>query len=154
MKKFLSAAFWRKGGGEIIGFVYILPFIVMLICCIIAAAQVSLTKQTLTYTAYNACRAAVVSVDETTAVERSKAVYESSIGTVADISQLGGAVYEPIEIEVLDGGQWEKGNFVRCTVRLYIDTLLPFTSGIREETIVMMIENAAPGSFEHLDGAG
>jgi Flp pilus assembly protein TadG len=70
MKKFKQKLFWQKGGGEIIGFAYVLPFIVMLICCIIAAAQISITNQRLSYTAYNACRSAVVSVDETTAQQR------------------------------------------------------------------------------------
>lgn len=150
--KWMRKEFWKKGGGEIIGFVYILPFIVMLICCIIAAAQVSTTKQLLTYTAYNSCRAAVVSTDEATAVSRGEAIYEDAIGDIAAVSTLGGTPYEPFELEILDGAQWEKGSFVRCTVRLYTETLLPFTSGVREQSIVMMIENTAPGSFGYIPG--
>jgi hypothetical protein len=30
---------------------------------------------------------------------------------------------------------------VRCTVRYHINTIMPFTSGVREYSIVMMIEN-------------
>lgn len=152
MKKIQSKEFWRKGGGEVIGFVYILPFIIMLICCIIATAQISTVKQQLSYTAYNACRAAVVSTDETTANERGTAIFEDSIGSISDVSALGGSTYAPFELAVLDGGRWEKGNFVKCTVRVYVQTMLPFTSGIREESIVMMIENSAPTAFEYIDG--
>lgn len=144
--------FWEKGGGEVIGFVYILPFIVMLICCIIAAAQVSTVKQRLSYTAYNSCRAAVVSADEATAAARGEAIYEGAIGDIAAVSTMGGTPYVPFELEILDGAKWEKGSFVKCTVRIYVETLLPFTSGVREESIVMMIENSAPGSFGYIPG--
>lgn len=150
--KQIHRGFWEKGGGEVIGFVYILPFIVMLICCIIAAAQVSTIKQQLSYTAYNSCRAAVVSTDEATATARGEAIYEGEIGDIATVSTMGGTPYTPFELEVLDGAVWEKGSFVKCTVRLYVETLLPFTSGIREESIVMMIENEAPGSFGYIPG--
>lgn len=144
--------FWKKGGGEVIGFVYILPFIVMLICCIIAAAQVSTIKQQLSYTAYNSCRAAVVSTDEATATARGPAIYKDAIGDISEVSTLGGTAYIPFELEILDGARWEKGSFVKCTVRIYVETLLPFTSGVREESIVMMIENSAPGSFGYIPG--
>jgi hypothetical protein len=53
---------------------------------------------------------------------------------------------------VLDGNQWVKGSFVKCTVRVYVNTLLPFTSGVREESIVMMIESNAPGAFQYIPG--
>ena len=150
--KLRNKEFWCKGGGEVIGFVYILPFIVMLICCIIAAAQISTVKQKLSYTAYNSCRAAVVSADEATAVSRGEAIYEGAIGDITTISTMGGTPYIPFELEILDGAQWEKGSFVKCNVRIYVETLLPFTSGVREESIVMMIENAAPGSFGYIPG--
>ena len=152
MKKFKQKAFWQKGGGEIIGFAYILPFIIMLICCIIAAAQISITNQRLSYTAYNACRSAVVSVDETTAHERGLAIFESVMGDSATLVSQSGVMYEPFEMEILDGNPWVKGSFVKCTVRVYVRTLLPFTSGVREESIVMMIESGAPGGFQNLPG--
>lgn len=144
MSRYKTKAFWKKGGGEVIGFVYILPFIIMLICCIIAAAQVSTVRQQLSYTAYNSCRAAVVSSDEASARTRGMAIYEDTIGDISTVSNLGGTAYQPFELEILDGAGWEKGSFVKCTVRIYVETLLPFTSGVREETIIMMIENTAP----------
>jgi hypothetical protein len=150
MKKFIQIEFWKKGGGEIIGFAYILPFIVMLICCLIAAAQVSITNQRLSYTAYSSCRSAVVSIDENTARDRGYAIYESIMGDPNANS--GGVTYVPFEMTVLDGNQWIKGSFVKCTVRVYVKTLLPFTSGVREESIIMMIESNAPGAFEYIPG--
>jgi len=153
MKKFKQKSFWLKGGGEIIGFAYILPFIIMLLCCIIAAAQISIVSQRLSYTAYNSCRSAVVSVDENTARERGLAVFENVMGDSAALVSQSSVPYEPFELTVLDGAPWQKGSFVRCTVRVYVNTLLPFTSGVREETIVMMIENTAPSDFQPVDGA-
>lgn len=152
MKKFLQRSYWKKGGGEIIGFAYILPFIIMLICCIIAAAQISIVNQRLSYTAYNACRAAVVSVDETTAHERGLAIFEGVMGDSATAVSESGVSYVPFEMIVLDGNPWQKGSFVKCTVRVYVRTLLPFTSGIREESIVMMIESSAPDPFQNVPG--
>ena len=152
MKKLLQKSFWKKGGGEIIGFAYILPFIIMLICCVIAAAQISVVNQRLSYTAYNSCRSAVVSVDETTAQERGLAIFESVMGDSATLISQSGVSYVPFEMTVLDGNPWVKGSFVKCTVRVYVRTLLPFTSGVREESIVMMIEGNAPGEFQNMPG--
>lgn len=93
-----------------------------------------------------------MSTDEATATARGRAIYEDAIGDIAAVSTMGGTAYIPFELEILDGARWEKGSFVKCTVRIYVETLLPFTSGVREESIVMMIENSAPGSFGYIPG--
>jgi len=150
MKKYKQKTFWNKGGGEIIGFAYILPFIIMLLCCLIAAAQISIVSQRLSYTAYNACRSAAVSIDEATGRERGLAIFEGIIGDCGSLQSQSPTPYHPFELTVLDGNNWEKGSFIKCTVRVYVKTLLPFTSGVREESIVMMIENSAPESFQYI----
>ena len=133
-QNFFNKRFWRKGNGEILGFVYVLPFIIFLVMCIISSAQVALLNQSLSNAAYNCGRAAVVSESETLAVERANEIYSQLVGEPD-----GADGYIACEIEVL-GGDWEKGQYIRCTVRKHIDVLMPFTSGVRSQSIVMMIE--------------
>lgn len=133
----LPEGYWKKGGGEMLSFALIIPCILTLVCAIIAAAQISYTNQALNYCAYNACRAAVVSEAETVAQNRAQTAYNNQMGT-ENAHEHG---YESCTLEVLGGANWGKGSFVKCTVRYYIETLMPFTSGIREQSIVMMIEN-------------
>ena len=133
-KKLKNKSFWQQGSGELLGFVCILPFIVMLICFIISSAQVSVINQKLSYTAYNCCRAAVVSETEVIAQDRAESVYTETFGALSNS-------YTSCQIDLLDGANWGKGSYIKCTVRYDIDVLMPFTSGIREQSIVMMIEN-------------
>lgn len=134
--KRLPTNYWKKAGGEMLSFALIIPCILTLICGIIAAAQVSHINQTLSYCVYNACRAAAVSDSKDLAEERAKSVYANQMG----LENSEEFDYEPCMLE-LTGDTWEKGAFVKCTVKYYIKTFMPFTSGIRTQSIVMMIEN-------------
>ena len=131
--------FWKKGNGEFLSLAIIFPFIILLICFIISAVQVGSVNQQLTFTAYNACRAAVVAETEDIARERAVAMYETNVCSVADATKE--VSYVPCEIKIVDGSEWKKGSLVKCTVRYYISTYMPFTSGVREQSITMMIEN-------------
>ena len=51
---------WRKGGGELIGFALIMPTIMLVFCALIMAAQLGIARQSIEYTTYSACRAAVI----------------------------------------------------------------------------------------------
>lgn len=140
--KKLPKNYWKKGGGEILGFMMIVPCMFLIICAIVAAAQIAYTNQSLTYCAYNACRSAVVSDDLSIARERAQNSYDLQMGT-SNARKYG---YTSCELQIMDGSynaSWQKGVFVKCTVRYYVKTLMPFTSGLREQTIVMMIENGA-----------
>lgn len=135
----LPKGYWKKGGGEILGFVLMIPCIFVMICAIIASAQIAYTNQSLNYCAYNACRSAVVSEDMSIAKERAQNAYDQQMGT----ENANKYSYTSCELQILDGASWQKGSFVKCTVRYYVGTLMPFTSGVREQSIVMMIENGA-----------
>ncbi len=137
LNQILPQNFWKKGGGEILSFVIVVPCILFMVCAIIASAQIGYINQTLNFCAYNAGRAAVISDSKRAAENRVNATYETQFG-MQNARKYG---YIPFELEVLDGDDWEKGAFVKCTVRYYIKTLTPFTSGVREQSIVMMIEN-------------
>lgn len=130
--------FWRKGSGEFLGFAIITPLILMLLMFVVSSAQIGTINQDLSYLAYNCCRAAVVSETQDVGVARAKEVFEYKY----DIDEITAQHnYVPCEIEIIDGNGWQKGTMIKCTVRLYVDTLMPFTSGIREQSITMMIEN-------------
>ena len=139
LKRIKSTRFWRKGSGELLGFVIIAPFIILLICFIIAATQISITNQNLTFAAYNCGRAAVISETYNIAEKKANEIYLAEMGDVG--SDAAHYSFIPCELEVLNGEEWEKGSYVKCTVRYYISTMMPFTSGVREQSIVMMIEN-------------
>ena len=137
LKSFKKKQFWKKGNGEMLGFAIVAPIIVFFICVIASAAQIGITNQNLSYAAYNCCRAAAVSETEIIGNARAYEVYGKSIN-ISNSIQYG---YTPCEITLLDGEPWQKGSYIRCTARYHIETLMPFTSGVREQSIVMMIEN-------------
>ena len=131
---------WKKGSGEIIGFGIVMPILVFIFCGIISASQLSMATETLQYAAYCSCRAAVVSVDEATAESRANSVAK-------ELASLNSAI-SPDTIEcgltLLDNSLiWQKGNFVRCDVSAYVDTMMPFTSRKRTASIIMMVERPA-----------
>lgn len=132
---------WKKGSGEIVGFTMILPVITFIFCAMVAVAQVGLIRQKLEYTAYTAGRAAVVSDTKSRAKERAAKIAKESLkGT-------GGGLKDnsiKTSVVILDSNKkWEKGKFVRIKVEAYVRAVMPFTSGKRESTIVMMIERPA-----------
>jgi len=132
-KKILK--FFKKGNGELMGFLIVAPSIIIAISIIISIVQVSLVNQKLTTAAYNCGRAAAVSETQDIGEQRAEELYEELVGDV--INSYG---YTACEVEVLDGETWKKGSYIKCTVRTYLDVLMPFSSGVREQSIVMMIE--------------
>lgn len=134
-KKIFTKNFWKKGNGELLGFACMIPFMMFIILFIISIAQIGVINSELQQAAYNCGRAAVVSESEVIAESRAEAMYMQLIGP-----NTSGHSYTQCEIEVLDGADWEKGSYIRCTVRYYADVMMPFTSGVREQSVVMMIE--------------
>lgn len=124
----------KRASGEFLGFALIAPLIIMMICAIVAAAQISSSSQTLNYTAYNCCRTAVVCESFSVAEKRANEVYAYQFPN-ADPSRGDGC-----ELTLI-GSEWKKGAYVQCTVRYYVETFMPFVSGPRTQTITMMIEN-------------
>ena len=131
---------WKKGGGEIIGFGIVMPMLIVLFCGIISSAQLSMANETLQYSAYSSCRAAVVSSDLDIATDRAKTIAKETIsknGSI-DINTLD------VKLTLMDASKgWVKGNFVQCDITVYVDTMMPFTSRDRTSSIIMMIERPA-----------
>lgn len=140
MLKKIACINWKKGAGEIIGFGIVMPMLVILFCGIVSAAQLSMASETLQYASYSACRAAVVSTDMTTADSRARTVAEEIIKQNGSID----ASTLDVDLTLMDqSAGWGKGNFVRCDVTVYIDTMMPFTSRNRTASIIMMVERPA-----------
>jgi ABC-type Na+ efflux pump permease subunit len=133
-----------RKGDEILGFAIILPMILTVIIVCISTAQIGTFNEKLTTVAYNSCRAAVVCETSTKALKEAKTVYKHNLTPNTT---------EYVKLEILkdeegntygnplDAEEWVKGNYVRCTVYYKLDTLMPYTSGVRTASIVMMIEN-------------
>lgn len=171
-KKFLTKSFWQRGSGDIVGFLCTLPCIILMLVLLVSIIQLGSIKERLEYTAYLACRQAVVATDkngngscmdeakdiaEKIAVEdlkKSKLKYvDGSVKVRLNLVQQRESGYldtvsEPEDTSVNSGKEtsslkWEKGNNVQCTVSVKIESVTPFLSGTRSASIVMMIEKPA-----------
>jgi len=144
MKKFLSKKFWKKGSGEIIGFLSVLPVIIFLLVMLISIAQMGSIKERMEYTTYVAGRAAVVQKDFSSA---RKAAYETAQRDLLNFSN----TFEPGSLKVTlriikktgsstSNKDWKKGNYLSCTISVNTKTLSPLINGKKSCTLTMMIE--------------
>lgn len=134
--KILNKKFWKRGNGEALMFAVIAPLIIFMLTAIVSAVQIGIMSQKLSYTVYACGRAAAVSEDRSSGVNRAYEIYDEIMGS--SYSEDG---YIPCEIEVLNNESWGKGAYIKITVRYKIDVLLPFVPDSRTESIVMMIES-------------
>ena len=144
MKKFLSKKFWKKGSGEIIGFLSVLPVIIFLLVMLISIAQMGSIKERMEYTTYVAGRAAVVQKDFSSA---RKAAYETAQRDLLNFSN----TFEPGSLKVTlriikktgsstSNKDWKKGNYLSCTISVNTKTHSPLINGKKSCTLTMMIE--------------
>ena len=142
----------KRGMGEILGFCYIVPFIIMLICAILSSAQITVANQKLVFSAYSAARAAVIAETEPLAKDRAEAVLKELYGNdfteIEFTKRANGIGFSLKDQEVRctieyigEKASWIKGDVIKCTVYQKITPLMPFTSGIRSQSVVMMIEH-------------
>ena len=61
-KKIANKTYWQRGGGDIVGFLCTLPCIIFMLVLLISIIQIGSIKERLEYTAYLACRKAVVTL--------------------------------------------------------------------------------------------
>ncbi len=143
---------WKKGGGEIVGFLCITPIIIFMLAVLITTVQLGSLKERLEYTAYKACRQAVVCKDEDDdgnymddakkiAKKTAKAELKNSPETIVASSIK--TKLELVQVEGEDDVKWEKGRYVKCTVSVKAKAPLAFMSGKKYASIVMMIESPA-----------
>lgn len=142
---------WDSGLSEILSFALLVPYIVLMLTAIIAAIHISSVEQKLSYAAYSVCRSAVICENKEYAQDRSAALMKEMYGKKyiqsgfdtkvnTDGKYNDGDTFYTLEL-VGDNATWAKGNMIKCTIYQYVDSSVPFTSGFRAETIVMMIEN-------------
>ena len=142
--KIFTKEFWKQGSGEIIGFMYTLPVLLVLLVMLIGIIQVGALKERLEYTAYVGCRAAVVSKDYDMALKNAKETIKNDLESAS-------IHYEPGSLEVdlklitetsdkKKKKEWSKGSYLQCTVKVKVRTVTPFISGFKTSKIVMMIE--------------
>ena len=62
-KKIANKTYWQRGSGDIVGFLCTLPCIIFMLVLLISIIQIGSIKERLEYTAYLACRKAVVASD-------------------------------------------------------------------------------------------
>lgn len=141
----------RNGSGEILGFVLVVPFVLLLVIAILSATQLSSAQQKLTYATYTASRAACVSDTTQRATARAEAVLSDMYGGAFDgvsfyqqnqtpsrKTLASGHVYADLQ---LLGPVWSKGAMLRCTLYSRVTPLMPFSSAVHSQSLTVMIEN-------------
>lgn len=148
-KRINSSSFWKSGGAEVFGFLCTLPSLIFILVMIISIIQHGTVKELLEYTAYKACRSAIVceSIDEAKIAAEDEALatlfastekFDPNSVTVslsyADGTKEGTKKYEK---------NWKKGEYIQCTISLDVESPTPFLSGTKTSSITMMIETPA-----------
>lgn len=141
----------RNGSGEILGFVLVIPFVLLLIVAILSATQLSSVQQKLTYATYTASRAACVSDNEQRAAARAEAVLSDMYSGYFDGATLYQQNQVPTQKSLASGHiyadlqmlspAWVKGAMLRCTLYQRITPLMPFSSAVHSQRLTVMIEN-------------
>lgn len=163
MCKIFKRTYWKKGSGDIVGFLCTLPCIITMLVLLISIIQIGSIKERLEYTAYLACRQAVVAPDRNNNGSCMDDAKKIAVQTAMDDLEKSNLKFVPGSIKVtltlVDGDttsksarkniskkgelKWEKGNYVECTVAVKIKAITPFLSGTRSASIVMMVEKPA-----------
>ena len=163
MCKIFKRTYWKKGSGDIVGFLCTLPCIITMLVLLISIIQIGSIKERLEYTAYLACRQAVVASDRNNNGSCMDDAKKIAAQTAMDDLEKSNLKFIPgsikVTLELVDEDttsksarknsskksdlKWEKGNYVQCTVSVKIKAVTPFLSGMRSASIVMMIEKPA-----------
>ena len=139
MFQILSKINWRKGGGELIGFVLVLPVLLMVFCAIIMAAQLGIARQSVEYTTYSAARAAVICENQAQAQQAAELIVGDMIYEIPGVEQ-GSA---RVTLQNYMGSVWQKGGLIKCTVQVRVNTITPWPPSDVTADITMMIERPA-----------
>ena len=156
-KKYIKIkAFVLRGSSEILGFMSTLPILTFLIVAVISIYQNGLVMENLEYTAYCACRAAVVCEDKKTAEYKAELAANESMRYTNAMYTMPKGASKMTKLEIITAddkeSNWKKGNYIRCTVTVHVDTMTPFVSGEKTSAIVMMIERPAENDLKYILG--
>ena len=150
VRYFMKKNFFEKGSGDIVGFLAMLPVTIFMLVILISMVQLGSIKERLEYTAYLACRKAVVAskyIDDAKKIALQTARDDLA---KSKLKYVPGSVKVDLKLVSADANssnsstaKWEKGNYIQCTVSVKVKSVTPFLSGRKSATIVMMIEKPA-----------
>lgn len=140
MKRFFS-----RGGGSLYSATITLPFLTFILSYIVSLVQVAISLENLNYSVYSICREAVVCQSLSDAEDVIADKMSEQYGSNLDYFY----VFEEVinedrpDMESTDDGKWNKGDFVKLEITVFVNTASPFNSDYRTASIVMMVENPA-----------
>lgn len=136
--RFLDKEFWKKGSGEVFGFLCVSPIMVVLIVMLVGVVELSCFKEKLEYTAYVACRAAAVSETKAEALAAARKAAEEDLRSYS--ADYSGGVTVTLRFPTANR-EWKKGNYVTCTVKVSARPISPFINGRTvKSSLTMAIE--------------
>lgn len=139
MQRALRRIRWKKGGGELIGFVLVLPIIMFVFCAIIMAGQLGIARQSIEYTTYSAARAAVICENQNQAQLAAELIVDEMIYDIPGVEPGSASV----NLQNYMGSTWQKGGLIKCTVEVKVNTISPWSVSRVTADITMMIERPA-----------
>lgn len=147
--------FWKKGGGEVVGFLCIVPCVIFILAVLVTIIQLGSIKERLEYTAYKACRQIIVCRDADKdgdylddAKKIAKQIAREDLEYSTEVFEPGTVKAKVTLVENPDDTngtevKWEKGRYVQCTVSVKVKTPIKLMNGRKSSSIVMMIESPA-----------
>lgn len=160
-KKYLSREFWESGASEVLGYLSVMPGIILFMAAIVSVIQLGTINTKMQYVAYVAARAAVTCEDYKTAKVFAQAAVKRNMDTLSvtaidkdtiktQLTITNGKVDKkgnPVAITSKKNSKnWKKGNYVNCTITA--DIASPLFGGSdgkieKKASITMMIERPA-----------
>ena len=175
MHKYFTRDFWESGSSEVIGYLSIMPGIILFLAVLVTVIQLGMVNTKLQYIAYAAARAAVTSENYETAFEMADMAVKRNIATLSttaidkdsvtvELTITNGKVNsagKPVDISKSTSKKkkskaWKKGNYVNCLVTAQVNSPMfgAADTGMIEKTasITMMIERPAEDNLNLLWG--
>ena len=114
--------FWKKGSGELLGFICITPILCSLLILLVSIVQIGTIKEKLEYTTYIACRAAVVAENYSDAHKAANQAATQDLQSVQD--RLTGACVELIPVKGKDKLNSSKKTTTKKRTKTKVDASL------------------------------
>lgn len=134
---------WRKGTGEFIGFTIASIGLVTFLIMIISVSLLDHTSEMMENAVSEIGRQVVTCDSIEEAREDAQIIAEYVLegnSTVVD-----GSVEADVEYSVGADAQWQKGNYITVYLSAELDNMFPSTSGTKEVSAILMIENSGSG---------
>ena len=135
--------FWKRGAVEAVSFLVLFPVLVIVFMFLIYILQLTVTTQSLSFAAYYATRAAVVSETEEDAFNNANIVANKCLPT--GFMRMSNARWT-YQTEDGDPDVWVKGKIIRGTVKVDADLRMVFFGAGKKEmtaSAVCMVERPA-----------